>query len=55
VLARLLDLNLKRHQEEILGGKAAEGKAKGGKKTSSKSRKKVSDKPPSIPGFPDSL
>jgi len=55
VLARLLDLNLKRHQEEILGGKAAEGKAKGGKKTASKSRKKVSDKPPSIPGFPDSL
>jgi hypothetical protein len=55
VLARLLELNLKRYQEEILGGKAAEGKAKGGKKTSSKSRKKVSDKPPSIPGFPDSL
>ena len=55
VLARLLDLNLKRHQEESLGGKAAEGKAKGGKKTASKSRKKVSDKPPSIPGFPDSL
>ena len=55
VLARLLELNLKRHQEEILGGKAAEGKAKGGKKTASKSRKKVSDKPPSIPGFPDSL
>ena len=55
VLARLLDLNLKRHQEEILGGKAAEGKAKGGKKTASKSRKKVSYKPPSIPGFPDSL
>jgi hypothetical protein len=55
VLARLLDLNLKRHQEETLGGKAAEGKAKGGKKTASKSRKKVSDKPPSIPGFPDSL
>ena len=55
VLARLLDLNLKRYKEEILGGKAAEGKAKGGKKTASKSRKKVSDKPPSIPGFPDSL
>jgi hypothetical protein len=55
VLARLVNLNLKRHQEEILGGKAAEGKAKGNKKTASKSRKKVSDKPPSIPGFPDSL
>ena len=55
VLARLLELNLKRYQEEILGGKAAEGKAKGGKKTASKSRKKVSDKPPRILGFPDSL
>jgi len=55
VLARLVDLNLKRYREEILGGKAAEGKAKGGKKTSSKSRKKVSDKPPRILGFPDSL
>jgi hypothetical protein len=55
VLARLLELNLKRSQEEILGGKAAEAKAKGGKKTASKSRKKVSDNPPSIPGFPDSL
>ncbi|MEG4990228.1 hypothetical protein QUB08_31555 [Microcoleus sp. BR0-C5] len=55
VLARLVNLNLKRHQEEILGGKAAEGKAKGGKKTASKSRKKVSDKPPRILGFPDSL
>jgi hypothetical protein len=55
VLARLLELNLQRYQEEILGGKAAEGKAKGGKKTVAKSRKKVSDTPPSIPGFPDSL
>jgi hypothetical protein len=55
VLARLLELNLKRSQEEILGGKAAEAKAKGGKKTASKSRKKVSDNPPSIPGFADSL
>jgi hypothetical protein len=55
VLARLLELNLQRAQEEILGGKAAEGKAKGGKKTVAKSRKKVSDTPPSIPGFPDSL
>ena len=55
VLARLLELNLKRYQEEILGGKAAEAKAKGGKKTASKSRKKVADHPPSIPGFPDNL
>jgi hypothetical protein len=55
VLARLLELNLKRYQEESLGGKAAEAKAKGGKKTASKSRKKVSDNPPSIPGFADSL
>lgn len=54
VLARLLELNLQRAQEEILGGKAAEGKAKGGKKTAAKSRKKVSDSP-SIPGFSDSL
>jgi hypothetical protein len=55
VLARLLELNLKRYQEEILGRKAVEAKAKGGKKTSSKSRQKVSDNPPSIPGFADSL
>ncbi|WP_333299303.1 Eco57I restriction-modification methylase domain-containing protein [Microcoleus sp. AT13-A6] len=55
VLARLLELNLKRSQEESLGGKAAEAKAKGGKKTASKSRKNVSDKPPRILGFPDSL
>jgi hypothetical protein len=55
VLARLLELNLKRYLEEILGGKAAEAKAKGGKKTASKSRKKVADNPPSIPGFADSL
>jgi hypothetical protein len=54
VLARLLELNLQRAQEEILGGKAAEEKAKGGKKTVAKSRKKVSDTP-SIPGFSDSL
>jgi hypothetical protein len=55
VLARLVNLNLKRHQEEILGGKAAEAKAKGGKKTASKSRKNVSDKPPRITNFPDGL
>jgi len=55
VLARLLELNLKRYQEESLGGKAAEAKAKGGKKTASKSRQKISDNPPSIPGFADSL
>ncbi|MCW6053056.1 class I SAM-dependent DNA methyltransferase [Lyngbya sp. CCAP 1446/10] len=54
VLARLLELNLQRSQEEILGGKAAEGRAKGGKKTAAKSRKKVADSP-SIPGFSDSL
>jgi len=54
VLARLLELNLQRAQEEILGGKAAQGKAKGGKKTAAKSRKKVADSP-SIPGFSDSL
>lgn len=54
VLARLLELNLQRAQEEILGGKAAQGRAKGGKKTAAKSRKKVADSP-SIPGFSDSL
>ncbi|MFB2891344.1 hypothetical protein ACE1CI_00200 [Aerosakkonemataceae cyanobacterium BLCC-F50] len=43
VLARLLDLNQKRHEEEILGGKLAEGKSKGGKKKASKSRKKTSN------------
>lgn len=42
VLARLLDLNQKRHEEEILGGKLAESK-KGGKKKASKSRKKTSN------------
>jgi hypothetical protein len=54
VLARLLELNLQRSHEEILGGKAAQGRAKGGKKTAAKSRKKVADSP-SIPGFSDSL
>jgi hypothetical protein len=54
VLARLLDLNQKRAEAEILGGKAAEGKAKakGAKKktTKTKSQKLVKDSP-IIPGF----
>jgi hypothetical protein len=47
VLARLLELNLQRSKQEILGGKAAEGKpkGKGGKKAPAKSRKKGSDQP----------
>ncbi|MGB7444931.1 MAG: DUF559 domain-containing protein [Coleofasciculaceae cyanobacterium] len=39
VLARLLDLNQKRHQEEILGGKHAEKKAKTKGRKTKKSRK----------------
>lgn len=52
VLARLLDLNQQRHQEEILGGKVA-GKSKGkGKKTTKKrkSTKSKNDKA-TIPGI----
>lgn len=47
VLARLLELNQQRQNQEILGGKAAEGKpkGKGGKKAPAKSRKKESDQP----------
>jgi hypothetical protein len=47
VLARLLELNLQRSKQEIIGGKTAEGKpkGKGGKKAPAKSRKKVSDQP----------
>ncbi len=45
VLARLLELNQKRHQEENLGGKTAEIKTKGksSKKKSTKSRQQVSN------------
>lgn len=49
VLARLLDLNQKRHEEEILGGKLAEGKGKA-KRTKSKS-KQDSASTPLIPGL----
>jgi hypothetical protein len=55
VLARLLDLNQKRAQAEILGGKAAQKKpkAKATKKktTKTKSRKQSADMP-TIPNFP---
>lgn len=52
VLARLLDLNQKRAEAEILGGKAAQGKAKAksAKKNSKKSSKSPS-KSPTIPGL----
>ena len=49
VLARLLDLNQKRHEEEILGGKLAEGKGKA-KRTKSKSKQDSASKP-TIPGL----
>ncbi|WP_232435786.1 type IIL restriction-modification enzyme MmeI [Rivularia sp. PCC 7116] len=53
VLARLLDLNQQRHQEEILGGKVAgKGKGKGKKKKSNKTKsKKVVENLPDIPGI----
>ncbi|HEY9829757.1 MAG TPA: DNA methyltransferase [Stenomitos sp.] len=50
VLARLLDLNQKRHEQEILGGKHAEPKSKA-KKTKAKSKKSSSSPAPTIPGF----
>jgi hypothetical protein len=50
VLARLLDLNQKRHEEEILGGKHAEPKSKA-KKTKAKSKKSSSSPAPTIPGL----
>lgn len=49
VLARLLDLNQKRHEEEILGGKQAEKKGKA-KKSKSKP-KEDSASNPTIPGL----
>ncbi|MBD2457057.1 N-6 DNA methylase [Nostoc sp. FACHB-87] len=54
VLARLLDLNQKRSQAEILGGKAAQKKPKAKatkKKTTKTKSKKVGDTTPIIPGF----
>jgi hypothetical protein len=50
VLARLLDLNQKRHEQEILGGKHAEPKSKA-KKTKAKSKKSSSSPAPTIPGL----
>jgi hypothetical protein len=50
VLARLLDLNQKRHEQEILGGKHAEPKSKA-KRTKAKSKKSSSSPAPTIPGF----
>lgn len=52
VLARLLDLNQKRAQAEILGGKAAQKKpkAKASKKKASKPRK-IKEDAPIIPGL----
>jgi hypothetical protein len=46
----LLDLNQKRHEEEILGGKQAETKSKA-KKTKAKSKKSSSSPAPTIPGL----
>ncbi len=46
VLARLLDLNQKRHEEEILGGKTAEKKPKNQRqKKSAKSQEKTANQP----------
>lgn len=46
VLARLLDLNQKRHEEEILGGKTAEKKPKSQRqKKSAKSQGKIANQP----------
>jgi hypothetical protein len=46
VLARLLDLNQKRHEEEILGGKTAEKKPKSQRqKKSAKSQEKIANQP----------
>ncbi|MBD2039086.1 Eco57I restriction-modification methylase domain-containing protein [Microcoleus sp. FACHB-672] len=50
VLARLLDLNQKRYEEEILGGKHAETKSKA-KKTKAKSKKSSPSSTPTIPGL----
>ena len=52
VLARLLDLNQKRHEQEILGGKLADKKSKTNrdKQKTGKPRKKPSDGP-TIPGM----
>lgn len=49
VLARLLDLNQKRHEEEVLGGKHAEGKQKKATKKAAKSKK--ADDTPLFPGL----
>ncbi|ABA20950.1 conserved hypothetical protein [Trichormus variabilis ATCC 29413] len=53
VLARLLDLNQKRAEAEILGGKGADkGKGKGGKnKSNQRKSKKVIENAPAIPGI----
>ncbi|MEB3180375.1 MAG: DNA methyltransferase [Nostocaceae cyanobacterium] len=50
ILARLLDLNQKRAQAEILGGKAAQKKPKANKKKASKPRK-IKEDAPIIPGL----
>lgn len=46
VLARLLDLNQKRYEQEILGGKGAAGKSKG-----SKAKKSKHSDVPTLPGL----
>lgn len=53
VLARLLDLNQQRHQEEILGGKIAKKSKKKGntKNTAKKGRKQKKQPDASIPGL----
>jgi hypothetical protein len=49
VLARLLELNQKRYEEEVLGGKHAEGKQKKATKKAAKSKK--ADDTPLFPGL----
>lgn len=49
VLARLLDLNQKRYEEELLGGKPTEKKGKG-QKSRGKTAKNAPE-PPTIPGL----
>jgi hypothetical protein len=51
VLARLLDLNQKRHEEEVLGGKQAESKEKA-KVTQKRKGKKAQVDSPQLPLFP---
>jgi exosome complex RNA-binding protein Csl4 len=51
VLARLLKLNQERYKAEILGGKQAEGKVKGNRR-SAKGKSSTSSKMSQIPTIP---